>query len=459
MPLQTLTVRCPLRWMEASDSHAAFGHSHRRPHEGDRCLRQTRPAPERPILYVSYDGLTDPLGRSQVLPYLAGCARRGHAIHVLSCEKPDRFARDRAAIEAICGEAGIAWHPLRYHKAPPVGSTVWDLAALRRAAVRLHRRHGFGLVHCRSYIAAAAGLHLRKRFGVPFLFDMRGFWPEEKTEGGSWNLANPLFRMVYRHFKRLESELLRDAAGIVSLTDAGKAELLRRPELAGRGDIVTVIPCCVDFGHFPLAGEPSRAEARAALGIAPGSPVLAYLGSLGGNYMLGEMLELFTVYRERRPGARFLFVTQDDSAAIVAEAAEHGIRADELVIRAASREEVPRFLAAADLGVAFKRPSFSAQACSPTKLGEMLAVGLPIVANGGVGDVAGVVAATACGAIVDGFDPASYARALDAVEQCAVTAAERRRRATAIYDVELGIDRYDRLYRTLSRTAPAHSRQ
>lgn len=419
------------------------------------------PSPEsssltRPILYITYDGLTDPLGRSQVLPYLVGCARLGHRIHILSCEKPDRFARDRQAIEAICSEAGIAWHPRRYHKAPPVLSAMYDLAGLRREAARLHRRHAFGLVHCRSYIPAAAGLALKRRFGVPLLFDMRGFWPEEKTEGGSWNLANPVFRLVYGHFKRLERQLLHEADAIVSLTDAGKAELVTRPELAGQGDRITVIPCCVDFDHFPLADPSSRAAAREALDIPADAPVLTYLGSLGTWYMLPEMLGFFRQFRERKPGARFLLVSLEDPAAVRRTALEHGVPASDIIVRGASREEVPRFLAAGDLGISFIRPSFSKIASSPTKMGEMLAVGMPIVASGGVGDVAEIIAELGCGASVETFDPDSYRRALDQVDACAASPADRRERARALFDVELGIGRYDKIYRTLADRAPAH---
>src|SRR4051794_20204501 len=48
-------------------------------------------SPMTSVLYITYDGLTDPLGRSQVLPYLTGLAERGHRITVLSCEKPERM--------------------------------------------------------------------------------------------------------------------------------------------------------------------------------------------------------------------------------------------------------------------------------------------------------------------------------------------------------------------------------
>ena len=44
------------------------------------------------VLYISYDGMTDNLGQSQVIPYLIGLQKLGYSIHILSCEKPQVFA-------------------------------------------------------------------------------------------------------------------------------------------------------------------------------------------------------------------------------------------------------------------------------------------------------------------------------------------------------------------------------
>jgi len=401
-------------------------------------------------LYITYDGLTDPLGRSQVLPYLVGLAQRGHRITILSCEKPQRLERDGDRIRQLCADAGIEWVPLKYHKQPLVVSSMIDAAALQRAAIRLHRAEQFDLVHCRSYIPARAGLALKRRLGTKFLFDMRGFWPDEKIEGDNWNLGNPLYRAAYRYFKRLESRLLRGADHIVSLTEAGKAQLLTRPELASDPAPITVIPCCVDFDHFPLATDASRAVARRTLGIAADAPVLGYLGSLGSWYMGNEMLDFFGVYRSRHPDARFLFVTPDSPESIRAAAAARGIDRDHVIIRAASREEVPQYMSAADLGIFFIEPVFSKTASSPTKMGEMLALGLPLVTNAGVGDVEALVNDLGCGVAIHEFNDASYAAALDRLATLPGSALQRRERALASFDVKLGIDRYDSIYRQLN---------
>jgi len=401
------------------------------------------------VLYITYDGLTDSLGQSQVLPYLAGLAAVGHRITVLSCEKPGRMAQDGNRMRRQCEAAGIGWTPLAYHKRPPILSSALDAAALQRAALRLHREQSFDIVHCRSYIPARAGLALKRRFGVKLLFDMRGFWPDEKVEGNNWPLANPLYRAVYRYFKRLESRLLRGADHIVSLTEAGKAQVLTRPELAHDPAQITVIPCCVDFDHFPLATAERRKSARDRLAIPADAHVLAYLGSLGAWYMLDEMLDFFKLYQSRHDAARFLFVTPDEPHAIRLVAAARGIDPDRLLIAAATRDEVPGLLAAADLGIFFIRPVFSKTASSPTKMGEMLAVGLPILANAGVGDVEAMVEDMECGVAVRDFTSEGYTEALGRLGSLDGSPDERRRKALPWFDVKLGIERYDRVYRSL----------
>ena len=401
--------------------------------------------PGRHVLYISYDGLTDQLGRSQVLPYLVGLSSRGHRIEVLSFEKPDRLETGGARVREICAAAGIGWHPLRYHKQPPILSTLWDLRAMARAAERLHRRSPFDLVHARSYLPAGAGLRLKRRHGVKLLFDMRGFWPDERVEGGGWPQSNPLYRAVYARVKRLESALLAGADHIVSLTDAGRKILERQAWTAP----ISVIPCCADFDHFRIAPPAERQAARDALGIAADTRVLVYLGSFGSWYMRDEMLDFFAAWRRRHADARFLVVTQDPEESVLAAARSRGLPAQSLVVRAATREQVPNLLNVADIGLFFIRPVPSKQASSPTKMAELMAVGLPILTNEGVGDVAAIIEETGCGVAIADFDEAAYAAAAERIEAIDCSPDRIRASGLAWFDVAEGIARYDAIYRSL----------
>ena len=267
-------------------------------------------------LYLSYDGMTDPLGPSQVLPYLVGLRRLGHDITLISFEKPERSAAELAAVRVHCDDAGIAWYPLPYTKRPPIPSTLRDVRAMQRLAERLHHERSFDVLHCRSYITALTGLRMKRRHGTGFLFDMRGLWADERVDGGLWNLRHPLFRTVFRYFKAREADFLKEADHVVSLTEAA-ADILRfRPDHAAAHTHISVIPCCAEFDAFPPGTPERRAAARRDLGIPPHVRVAAYLGSIGTWYLLSEMLDAFAVQLARSPGAVMLFVTRDDPQAI-----------------------------------------------------------------------------------------------------------------------------------------------
>ena len=82
-------------------------------------------------LYLSYDGLTDPLGQSQVLPYIIGLKQNVKcSFIIISFEKENNFKINKKIIENILKANSISWIPLKYTKRPPIFSTIWDIYKL-----------------------------------------------------------------------------------------------------------------------------------------------------------------------------------------------------------------------------------------------------------------------------------------------------------------------------------------
>ena len=405
------------------------------------------------VLYLSYDGMCDPLGGSQVLPYLIGLAGLGHRIDLISFEKPERSRSERETINRSCAAAGIRWHPLRYHRRPRLVSSVYDLLQMRRTASRLHAREGFDLVHCRSDLPALVGLRMKRRFGVPFIFDMRGLWADERLDGGMWKLSNPLIRIVYEYFKRREADFLAEAAHVISLSMDGERIVLSWRPNPAIGPPITIIPCCADFDAFPPVKAADRAAARQLLAIKSDARVAVYLGSFGGWNLVHEMMDFFRVQLERDPGAIFLIVSREPADEILAIARAHDVPRDRVVVRAASRAEVPKLVAAADYGLFFIKPAFSKRASSPTKMGEFLALELPVVANGGVGDVERIIHESGAGVLVDTFDDQSYRAALDELDRLKPDMDRWRAAARRWFDLDQGVERYDRIYRDIAHVS------
>lgn len=404
------------------------------------------------VLYLSYDGMTDPLGQSQVLPYLVGLSKQGYQFTLISFEKEERIERGKGGIEKICRESNIDWCPLLYTKTPPVLSTLKDLRALKRKITSLQSMARFDLVHCRSYITALAGEWMKKKWGTKFVFDMRGFWADERVDGKIWNLKNPLFKMVFNFFKKKEKDFLSHADHIISLTHNAKQVIHSWEEVHNQPVPIQVIPCCVDLTLFdPDTIQSSSIDRlKKELAIPTGAEIIAYIGSIGTWYMLPEMLDFFKQWLSKKPESVFLFVTNDNADHISAAASKAGIAAASIRIKPAARNEVPVFIAACDYSLFFIKPVFSKRASSPTKQGEIMAMGKPVICNSNVGDTDYVVKEYHSGVLVNDFSNTEYEKAIDEVTmKNYFNAVAIREGARQFFSLEEGVRRYAEVYRTV----------
>jgi len=359
------------------------------------------------ILYLTYDGLTDPLGQSQILPYLEGLSKEGYSFTIISFEKKKAFRQRRALIEDIVKRNNIEWHPLPYHKFPPVLSTLYDIFRLYKKSTALHRQKTFIIVHCRSYITSLIGLRMLKKYKIRFIFDMRGFWADERVDGGLWNLKNPVYRIIYNFFKRAEQQFLNEADHIVALTQNARNEIISWGILTP----VSVIPCCVDLSLFnpDRISEEQKVKLRNALGISEKQIVLLYLGSLGTWYMVNEMLSFFSILKEREPDAKFLILSPDTW-----DFQKQPFSKD-IILKQAERKDVPAYISLAYASVFFIKPAFSKKASSATKMAELMAMHIPVITNTGWGDAEHIINEANAGVLVYSLDMKNYQKAVDSL--------------------------------------------
>lgn len=394
------------------------------------------------VLYLSQNGISDHIGQSQVAPYLLGLAAQGYDIHLLTAEKPGKEAL-KAEYAARFAAAGIRWTTIAYHNRPPLLGSAWDLAQFAWAARRIVRAERITVVHCRSHPPMPVGMLVKRRTRAKLLFDFRDFWADS-------NLAHGRFRSVFRWFKRREADYVASADAVVTLTRAAAEHLARAYPDPNQppGRKYTVIPCCADFDLFrPL---PARDRARADLRIPGDTTVLVYLGSIGPVYLVDEMMALFAELCALRPGAVFLLICNNGEREIASAAAARGIPADRLRVLNASRPAIPSYLAAADVAVAFKRADLSNLGCSPVKIGEFLACGVPVIANAGVGDLDDLLEPAINGSLtLADFAPATMQAALARVLGPDRLCAEDIRANSAGWRLEEGVSRYASIYEAL----------
>lgn len=398
------------------------------------------------VLFITYDGLTDPLGQSQILPYMAGLSAKGYKITILSCEKAERLDKFATTIKQIVSTHNLTWEYISFTRKPPILAKMFDYQRLLYTARKIVKQQQINLVHCRSYVAADIGLKLKQQFGCKMVFDMRGFWADERKDSGAWNVEKPLFRYLYNKYKAKERQFILNADYIISLTNAAKQEIKHWDYVQTHQLKIATIPCCADMRHFSLGSLDAKQHSRELLGIAAEALVVSYLGSIGAWYMLDEMLQLFICLLDKYTNAVFLFITHSDPQLIYAKLAQFEIGQERVIIRSASRDEVPVFLKASDLNVSFIRRVYSKIASSPTKNAEVLATGVPIILNSGIGDADEIAAAGVAVAIND-FSTNEYKQVVDKIPALLLLNPQQIREFVATnYDLTHAVAIYNDVY-------------
>ncbi len=397
------------------------------------------------VLYLSYDGMTDPLGYSQVISYLKKIAEQQVRFTLISFEKPARWQQHGETLHQELAAYPIRWIPLVYHKSPPILSTLYDLWRLRQLAKRVQQEDAADIVHCRGYLTAIIGHWLQKKAGVRFLFDMRAFFADERRESGQWRANHPLYSRVYGYFKRKEKEFLSDADAVVSLTHKGKSVL----ETWGTHAPIHVIPCAADLNHFSPnhVSEVQRNNLKTKLSISD-QFVLTYVGSLG-RYLPEAMMLFFRQLRLQQPSAVFLLLTQESPRIIVELAARHGIPQSALRIQSVERSEMPTYLSLANWGIFFASTGLGKTLYSPVKMGELLAMGIPLICNQGLGDADTFIETFQVGYTLTDFSPESMQVTVRHMLQNPPNPENMLKAAKTIFQLEEGAAKYKAIYTQL----------
>lgn len=388
------------------------------------------------VLYLTRNGLLEPLGQSQVIPYLRGLSI-SYRITLVTYEKPSDWSdpvRRRLALDE-CKRLGIRWLPQRFHSHPKLISAFFSVVYLVWFLTREVRREGVTLIHARSYIPAFAASIVGTLKGVPFIFDMRALWPEELITSGRLRRDSFLHRAIVAS----ERVCMARAACVISLTNVG-VEYLRNlypDELANKS--IGVIPTCADLARFVPARLP------------PSRRVIGCLGTLlSGWFRIDWLRAFFVTAAKRDPRLHFEITTHDDVNRVWNAIGGVGDLQSRLSISASPPELVPLVLQGQIASVMFYAGGeISELGRSPTRLAEILGSGLPVVTNDGVGDVAQIVRTYRVGVVVANLTEAEMNRGWDELQELLADPelqARCRRVAESFFSLEAGTRAYSKIY-------------
>ncbi len=404
------------------------------------------PLRNRSIVYVTADGVLEPIGYSQIVRVVERLAERGFRYSIVSLEKPEALARSERveALRRQLAARGIKWVSAPYRQGGSKSAATRNMAVLWAIAARELSKEEAGFVHARAYHGATVALGLKRLFGVPYLFDARSYWIDERLEEGRW-FTRPA---VLGGARRLERALYKEAGGLVTLTRLQLLDVQSGRFGPWRARPADVIPTCADFEEFrPRAPDELAKVPPAMRRKLAGKLVVGLVGSINRSYLIDRTIALAKRLVELRGDAHLLVLTGqvDHYKQLLVEAR---IRPERYDVLSVPHEQMPEWQALIHWGVQLLAETPSKRASMPTKLAEFLATGVRPVHIGCNSEVSEWVRRVGSGIVLTSVE----ATALDAAARMIAETQldpEVTRRARELahghFSLATGVERYTRV--------------
>lgn len=394
-------------------------------------------------LYISYDGIADPLGQSQIVPYLKGISKKAN-IHVISFEKKHSSSEYIDNLVRDFDQHKITWDRLVFSNKKGFFFKAYDFFVLHKEVLKYLISSNIDVIHSRGLPPAITATFMGLFFRVKLLFDMRGLWADERITKGGWSDNNWIDKFQYKIFKQLERFVIKRSSRVVTLTESVIDELEKIQP--GVSEKITTIPCAADFRHF----SPEHDLKRAELKLNGSDFILGYLGSVGPLYQFDKFLDLFKVLKINNENIKALIVTNNlNEASDQIKKSNLSLTDSNLILTGATRAEVSGYINCMDVMVSFCTNAYSAKGASPTKIGEALACGVPVLSNKGIGDTDTILSNINGGMILPQLESNDFSKYTKQImELKLLKSKDLSQRAKRIFDLEIAINKYLKVYET-----------
>jgi glycosyltransferase involved in cell wall biosynthesis len=381
------------------------------------------------VIYLSFNSITEPLVHSQVLSYLQGLQSYKWQFILLTAEgfmTKHQVAQYQKQMKGL----GIEWHAVFKTRL----GTIAQIYRMYKLASVFIKNNQIALIHARSYFSGTVAYLLHKKTRLPYIYDIRGFWVDEKVYKGRLQQGSVLFRVL----KYVDSKIYKSSSGIVSLTsmavtDIKKFAIWDKVSLPA----ISVIPTCVNTDKF-------KSIENEGLNF-------IYLGSVGQGYMGDVIFKLFHLLQKHYQQHKITLISRSDKELIKKLATINKVDLNRIEHLQLTHDQVPMQLGRGHVGLSFIQNHFSKRASCATKIGEYLSCGMPVLCNSGIGDM-DVVLTTNVSVICDEFSEQSLLQAIEDIVNLSninETSGACVELSKHYFSLKKGIKNYHKLYNTV----------
>ena len=319
---------------------------------------------EKDILYLSFDGLTDPLGSSQILPLLMNLSIF-NKVNILSLEKKFFYNLNYKNIDKKLKKRKIN-HFFVFFKKNKILKLLSFMFYFFKLFMIFYSKK-IKLIHLRGYQAALFLFPILYFKKIDLIFDIRGFWPEEKVERFNWSKN----QLKYKIFKKLEKFLISYSLYVICLTNHSKNIIIKNSNL----DVnkIIVIPTCSSKEQFYLDNNYQKQNQK--------KMIFGYFGTTHGAYDFNFTCNLIDKLIMNKINIFFKIYTYDNHDQLIKKIKKYKYLRENFSISYIEYHKVQEFISSVDLVIFFLKENYSVKASFPTKISEILLCGKPIICN------------------------------------------------------------------------------
>ena len=329
------------------------------------------------VLYISIMGMSEPLGKSQVLEYLSDLSNN-YSMFLYSFEKDLRKEIINDLSKKMEREK-IKWSFQKYSNKHGIFSTIKQIFSSYRELKILVKQNNIKLIHARSLIPVVIALFLKRKFKLKVIFDIRGFQIDEKAEVGRLKKGSILFKLL----KKIEHYSYKKSNSIVTLTYASVLYISQYCD----NKKIAVIPTCANKQLFKRISTQEKSQFKQDVGYANTDKILLHVGAVSNWYDFDNELKIVSKLMLDDPNLQFLVINKSEHSFISKKVNEFQIDTKRLKVIEVDFYDMYKYLNVVDASIFIIKATFSKTASAPTKFAENLACGLFSITNNGIGDM------------------------------------------------------------------------
>ena len=393
---------------------------------------------DKKIAYISYDGMLEPLGHSQVLNYLKLLSKE-FSFFIISFEKKNDLKNKKNFnyVNNLIQNHNIYWEKIVYSKNYFLLSKINDLIKCSFKLNKLIKKNNIKILHARGYfpflICLIVKFVIRKELKI--IFDMRGFWFDERYEWGIWKK-----KYLYLFFKKVEKLFLNKSSAIITLTEVGLNEV--KKIINNKKNILfTSIPTCANISEYKINNKKKYTNKLN----------LIHLGSISTRYKFKEAL-IFYNYLKTKVKCNLKIINYNEHEIIYKILKNLKISNKNVLIKKVDHFNINKELLDVNVGIFFPKNGYYLNGFYPTKIAEFLASGIPIITSKVNKNVENLIIKNNVGIIIKNFDEKDFENAYKKISALLLDknlSFRCRKVAEKFLSTQYGISRYTEIYNSL----------